>query len=154
MGDATPCTRRRLEHRYAANLSASPIQRSGTAIKRLSQSLRRASWLVVNFAGAGLDDHIRLPDDGDQLDATGPSTDNDRDGDERSVQPFADLGSKLFRLLGRTLCLFGSTSRVRRAMYDFLMFLCVFRVCICSCAHLSDGCRHTTDGRSLSSFVR
>jgi hypothetical protein len=62
MGDATPCTRRRLEYRYAANLSASPIQRSGTAIKRLSQSLRRASWLVVNFAGACLDDHIRLPE--------------------------------------------------------------------------------------------
>jgi hypothetical protein len=35
---------------------------------------------------------------GDQLDATSPSSDNDEDGDERSVQPFADLGSKPFPL--------------------------------------------------------
>jgi hypothetical protein len=41
------------------------------AIKRLFQILRRVSWCVVNFAGAGLNDHIRSPYGGDQLDATG-----------------------------------------------------------------------------------
>ena len=158
-GDATPRTRRRLEQRYSANLSPSPIQRSGTAIKRLSRGLRRVSWRVVNFAGAGLDDHIRLPDGGDQVDATGdgrrrPSLDNDEDEDDRSVQPFADLGGKVFPLRGRSLCFFGPTSRVRRAMYDFLIFPCVFPVYLRSCAHLSDGCPHTTDGQNLSFFVR
>jgi len=157
-GDATPRTRRRLEQRYSANLSPSPLQRSGTAIKRLSQGLRRVSLRVVNFAGAGLDDHIRLPDGGDQVDATGdgrhrPSADDD-DDDDRSVQPFADLGRKIFPLRGRTLCLFGPTSRVRQAMYDFLIFPCVFRVYLRSCAHLSDGYPRTTDGQNLSFFVR
>jgi hypothetical protein len=106
-GDATPRTRRRLEQRYSANLSPSTIQRSGTAIKRLSRGLRRISWRIVNFAGAGLDDHIRLPD-GDQVDATGdqrrrPSPDNDKDGDDRTGQPFGDLGRKVFPLRGRSL---------------------------------------------------
>jgi voltage-dependent calcium channel len=131
-GDDTPRTRRRLGQRYNANLTPSPIQRSGTAIKRLSQGLRRVSWRVVNFAGAGLDDHIRLPDVGDQVDATGDgrrrsSADNDEDGDDRFVQPFADFGRNVFPLRGRTLCLFGPDSRVRRAMYGFLIFPCVFR---------------------------
>jgi hypothetical protein len=158
-GDATPRTRRRLEQRYSANLSPSTIQRSGTAIKRLSRGLRRVSWRVVNFAGAGLDDHIRLPDGGDQVDTTGdrrrhPSPDNDEDGDDRTVQPFADLGRKVLPLRGRSLGLFGPTSRVRRAMYDFLIFPCVFRLYCRSCAHLSDGCSHTTDGQNLSFFVR
>ena len=138
-GDATPRTRRRLEQRDSANLSPSPLQQS----ERLSQGLRRVSLRVVNFAGAGLDDHIRLPDGGDRVDATGdahhrPSVDDD-DDDDRSVQPFADLGRKIFPLHGRTLCSFGPTSRVRQAMYDVLIFLCVFRVYLRSCAHLSDG---------------
>jgi hypothetical protein len=158
-GDATPRTRRRLQHRYSANLSPSTLQRSGTAIKRLSQGLRRVSWRVVNFAGAGLDDHIRLSDGGDQVDATGdgrprPSADNDQDedDDDRSVEPFADLGKKVLPLRGRTLCFFGPTSRVRRAMYDFLIFPCVFY--LRSYAYLSDSCAHTTGGQNLSFFVR
>ena len=155
-GDATPRTRRRLQQRYSANLSPSPIQRSGTAIKRLSQGLRRVSWRVVNFAGAGLDDHIRLPD-GDEVNATGdgrrrPSTDNDDEEDDRSVEPFAELGRKVSSLRGRTLGLFGPTSRVRQAMYDFLIFPCVFY--LRSYAHLSDGCAHTTGRQNLSFFVR
>jgi hypothetical protein len=128
-GDDTPRTRRRLQQRYNANLTPSSVQRSGTAIKRLSQGLRRISWRVVNFAGAGLDDHIRLPDGSDQVDATRdgrrPSMDSE-DDDSRSVEPFADPGRKSLPLRGRTLCLFESTSRVRRAMYDFLIFPCVF----------------------------
>ena len=156
-GDATPRTRRRLQQRYSTNLTPSSIQRSGTAIKRLSQGLRRISWRVVNFAGAGLDDHIRLPD-GDQVDAAHdgrrPSTDNDpqEDDDGRSVEPFAELSGKVLPLRGRTLCLFESTSRVRRAMYDFLIFPCVFY--LRSYAHLSDGCAHTIGRQNLSFSVR
>jgi len=157
-GDATPRTRRRLQQRYSANLTPSPIHRSGTAIKRLSQGLRRVSWRVVNFAGGGLDDHIRLSD-GDQVDATGdgrrrPSADNDQDedDDDRSVEPFADVDRKVLPLRGRTLCFFGPTSRVRRAMYDFLIFPCVFYLRFC--AHLSDGCALTVGGQNLSFFAR
>ena len=155
-GDATPPTRRRLQQRYSANLSPSPMQRSSTAIKRLSQGLRRVSWRVVNFAGAGLDDHIRLPDGGDQVDATDdgrrrPSADNDED--DRSVQPFADSDRKVFSLHGWTLCLFGWTSCVQLAMYDFLMFPCVFRV-FRSCPCLSDTCAHMTGGWNLSFCVQ
>jgi hypothetical protein len=136
-GDATPRTRRRLEQRYSAHLSPSPMQRSGTAIKRLSQSLRRVSLRVVNLAGAGLDDHIRSPNDGgDQIGVTGDgrrADNNDDDDDDRAVQPFTDLGRNVFPLRGRTHCLFGPTSRVRRAMYGFLIFPCVFRVYLRSC---------------------
>ena len=127
---ATPRSRRRTL-RYSTNLS--PIERSGSALKRISRSLRRVSWRVVNFAGAGLDDHILLSggddgdDDGRPPNSQGrPPTCDDDDDDEvdRSIEPFTDLG-KILPVRGRTLGLFGPTSRVRRAMYDFLIFPCV-----------------------------
>jgi hypothetical protein len=71
MGNATPCTRRRLEHRYAANLSASPIQQSGTPSRGSSRFFVASPGASSIFAGAGLNDHIRSPYGGDQLDATG-----------------------------------------------------------------------------------
>ena len=131
---ATPRSRRRTM-RYSTNLS--PIERSGSALKRISRSLRRVSWRVVNFAGAGLDDHVLLSghddddDDGRPPDGQGrPPTCDDDDDDEvdRSVEPFTDLG-KILPVRGRTLGLFGPTSRVRRAMYDFLIFPCVAPFC-------------------------
>ena len=120
---ATPRSRRRTL-RYSTNLS--PIERSGSALKRISQSLRRVSWRVVNFAGAGLDDHILLSGGDDDDDGPRPPARDDDDDDEvdRSVEPFTDLG-KILPVRGRTLGLFGRTSRVRRAMYDFLIFPCV-----------------------------
>ena len=149
--------RRRLQHRYGALRSPSPIRGSGTAINWVSEGLRRASLRVVNFSGATLYQHVRLPDGDDQVDATGdgrrrPSPDNDEDGDYRPMQLLsADRASPL---RGWSLWLFGPTSRVRRVMYDFLIFPCVFPVYLRSCAHLSDGSPHTTDGQNLSFFVR
>jgi ankyrin repeat protein len=61
-GDDTPRTRRRLEQRYSANLTPSPIQRSGTATERLSRGLRRVSWRVVNFEYDPADIHARHED--------------------------------------------------------------------------------------------
>ena len=127
---ATPRSRRR--QRYSANLS--PIERSGSVIKRISRSLRRVSWRVVNFAGAGLDDRILLsggdddsPPDSSQGRPLARDDDDDDDDDEvdRPVESFADL-AKVLPVRGRTLGLFGPTSRVRRAMYDTLIFPCVF----------------------------
>ena len=120
---ATPRSRRRTL-RYSTNLT--PIERSGSALKRISRSLRRVSWRVVNFAGAGLDDHILLSGGDDDDGQARPPTRDDDDDDEvdRSFEPFTDLG-KVLPVRGRTLGLFGPTSRVRRAMYDFLIFPCV-----------------------------
>jgi voltage-dependent calcium channel len=126
---ATPRSRRRRTQRYSANLS--PIERPGSVIKRISRSLRHVSWRVVNFAGAGLDEHILLSggDDGTPPDSSQgrPLARDDDDDDEvdRPVESFADL-AKVLPVRGRTLGLFGPTSRVRRAMYDTLIFPCVF----------------------------
>lgn len=153
LADATtPRTRRRTQ-RYSANLS--PIDRSGSAIKRFSRSLRRVSWRVVNFAGAGLDDHVLLssgvdgPADGQ---GRSPARDDDDDDDEadRSLEPFVDLG-KILPVRGRTLAFFGPTSRVRRAMYNFLIFPSVFSFFFPSFLFVRRDC--TTDGQNLSSFV-
>ncbi|KAI0292948.1 hypothetical protein B0F90DRAFT_1767226 [Multifurca ochricompacta] len=119
-----PRTRHRTQ-RYSLNLS--PIDRSGTTIKRISQSLRRVSLRVVNFAGAGLEDHIRLPGNdydggaGASSDGKTDTPEGDNDGEEKVDEQFTDL-SKIIPLRGRTLGIFGPTSRVRLAMYDFLIF--------------------------------
>lgn len=114
IADATPpsATRRR----YSANLS--PLHRSGTAIKKISEGIRRVSWRVANIAGSGLNDHIRLSG-GD-----GHHPPVDHDAVDNSDEPFTDLGMAL-PLRGRTLGLFNPTSRVRRVMYHFLIFPCV-----------------------------
>ena len=127
---ATPRSGRRTLH-YSTNRS--PIERSGSALKRISRSLRRVSWRVVNFAGAGLDDHILLSggdgDDGPLDGQSRPPARGDDDDDDGAVDdPFTDLG-KILPVRGRTLGLFGPTSRVRRAMYDFLIFPCVPPCC-------------------------
>ena len=130
LADATtPRSRRRRTQRYSANLS--PIERSGSVIKRISRSLRHVSWRVVNFAGAGLDDHILLSggdDDSPPESSQGRPLARDNDDEDeadRLVEPFADL-AKVLPVRGRTLGLFGPTSRIRRAMYDTLIFPCVF----------------------------
>ncbi|KAH8980165.1 Ion transport protein-domain-containing protein [Lactarius hatsudake] len=114
----TPRTRRRTQ-RYSAELS--PLSRSGTTIKSISQGLRRISVRVVNFASSSLEDedHVRLGSD---------------DGEERVAEvdePLPDSISVL-PLRGRTLGFFGSTSRVRLAMYDFLVFPWTEIVILCS----------------------
>jgi hypothetical protein len=89
---------------------------------------------VVNFAGAGLNDHILLsggddrpPDNGKGRRPARDGDDDDDDDDEvdKPLEPFIDLG-KIPSMRGRTLGLFGRTSRVRRAMFDVLMFPYVF----------------------------
>lgn len=117
---ATPRTRRRTQ-RYSAELS--PLSRSGTTIKSISQGLRRISIRVVNFASSGLEDenHVRLgSDDGDERVVEG-----DDDGEEKVSEPLPESSSNILSLRGRTLGFFGPTNRVRLAMYNFLIFPCV-----------------------------
>lgn len=92
--------------RRTLRYSASPLKRTGTAIKSVSQNLRRISLRVVNLAGSGLE---RLEDDDD----------NTRDED------LPDLSQRM-PIRGRTLCCLGPHSRVRLALYRALTYACVF----------------------------
>ena len=123
--DATPRTRRRTQ-RYSAELT--PLSRSGTTIKSISQGLRRISIRVVNFASNSLEDenHVRLgSEDGDER-----VVEDDDNGVEKVSEPPPESPSSVLPLRGRTLGFFGPTNRVRLAMYNFLIFRCV--PCFCS----------------------
>jgi hypothetical protein len=81
--------------------SPSPLKKTGTAIKHVSQNLRRASVRVVNMASIGLE---RLPDD-------------KKDEDDH----LPDLAQTL-PIRGRTLGFLGPTSKLRLACFNFLVF--------------------------------
>jgi hypothetical protein len=101
----TPKSRRTL--RYSA--SPSPLKKTGTAFRTVSKNLRRVSLRGVNLAGAGLEDSIRLPDD-----------DDDRKVEDDKEEELPDL-SKDMPIRGRTLGCFGPHSRVRLALFNFLV---------------------------------
>jgi voltage-dependent calcium channel len=143
---ATPRTRRHTS-RYSVGLS--PRQYTGAAIEKFSQSLRRVSLRVVNFAGVGLDDHMRLPDDSS---ATGRNRDpvtGDDDEMGKSEESLLDNSSNVLPLRGRTLGLFGPTNRLRLATFNFLISWCVFHLC----SLLSPCLTYRAGGQSLSFFV-
>ena len=113
---ATPRTRRRTQRS-----ELTPLSRSGTTIKSISQGLRRISVRVVNFAGSSLEDEDRVrlgSDDGEERVAEG-----DDEGVVKVDESLPDPSSLPLR--GRTLVFFGPTNRVRVAMYEFLIFPCV-----------------------------
>ena len=87
----------------------------------VSRSLRRASLRVVNLAGVGLEDSIRLPDDDVVV---GDGSWKDGDGD---VDVMKDMGKDM-PIRGRTLGVFGPQSRVRLLLYRFLMHRCAHRL--------------------------
>ncbi|KAJ7243891.1 Ion transport protein-domain-containing protein [Mycena haematopus] len=94
-----PAAARRRTLRYST--SPSPLKKTGTAIKNVSQNLRRASVRVVNMASVGLE---RLPDD-------------KRDEDDH----LPDLAQTL-PIRGRTLGFLGPTNKLRLACFNFLVF--------------------------------
>lgn len=114
---ATPRTRRRTV-RYS--VTPSPLKKTGTAIKSVSQNLRRVSLRVVNLAGAGLENQLRLAD-GDE--AHTKLTPAEGDGGEEEQLP--DL-SRALPIRGRTLGCLGSDSKLRLALFNFLVYQCVF----------------------------
>ncbi len=107
----SPRTRQR-----TVRYSTSPLKKTGTTLKTVSRNLRRASLRVVNFGGLGLDEHVRL-DDVDERD--GKREDEDEMPDEDEALP--DL-SKTLPIRGRTLGCLGPRSRLRLAMYKFLVY--------------------------------
>ncbi|KAK7445064.1 calcium channel protein [Stygiomarasmius scandens] len=98
-------TPRRRTVRYS--VSPSPLKRTGTAIKSMSKTLRRASLRVVNIANNGLEHQVRLAGDDGKLE-------EDRD------EELPDL-SRTAPIRGRTLCWFGQNSKVRLKLYEWLV---------------------------------
>lgn len=107
---------RRKSNRYS--LSPSPLRKTGTTLQSVSRSLRHMSVRVVNLAGRGLDDHIRL-DDVDE--ATSPKRKGDRDSEEPEYHALPDLRKNL-PLRGRALSFMGPTNPIRLIMYRILLF--------------------------------
>ncbi|KAF9022796.1 hypothetical protein BDZ89DRAFT_1070394 [Hymenopellis radicata] len=104
---ATPTARtRRRTVRYSA--TPSPLKKTGTAIKSVSQNLRRMSLRVVNLAGSGLE---RLESEDDRYHDAGDSDQDD----------LPDLTKRL-PIRGRTICCLGPHSRVRLALYRALVY--------------------------------
>ncbi|KAJ7058571.1 Ion transport protein-domain-containing protein [Mycena amicta] len=94
-----PAAARRRTLRYST--TPSPLKKTGTAIKHVSQNIRRMSVRVANVASVGLE---RLPDD--------KKDDDDHIPDSSQSLP----------LRGRTLGLLGPTSRLRLACFNFLVY--------------------------------
>lgn len=90
------------------SVSPSPMKKTGSAFRSMSRSIRHISLRVVNLGGVGLDDSIRLPDDDDQKVA------------DYKEEDLPDL-SKRLPIRGRTLGYFGPQSRVRLALFNFLV---------------------------------
>ncbi|KAI0667461.1 Ion transport protein-domain-containing protein [Trametes maxima] len=103
--------------RRTVRYSASPLKKTGTTIKNVSRNLRRASLRVVNFGGLGLDEHVRL-DDMDERDEKGDEDEDEIIGEDEALP---DL-TKTLPIRGRTLGCLGPHSRVRLAMYKFLIY--------------------------------
>ncbi|CCL98380.1 uncharacterized protein FIBRA_00375 [Fibroporia radiculosa] len=123
-GDPERSAMRRKNARYSA--SPSPFKRTGNTLKLMSRGLQRASTRVVNLAGFGLEEHVRLADvDNDSeatlADKTRGDDDDDDDDDEGQYAVLPDLSRRL-PIRGRTLGILGPTSKVRMAMYRLLVY--------------------------------
>ncbi|KAF8882238.1 Ion transport protein-domain-containing protein [Infundibulicybe gibba] len=108
-------TPRRRTLRYS--VTPSPLKKTGTAIKTVSKNIRRVSLRVVNLAGAGLENQLRLADDehGDARSRTAV-----KDGNA-GAEPLSDL-HKALPIRGRTLGCLGPESGLRLALYRFLTY--------------------------------
>ena len=111
---ASPRSRRR-SNRYST--SPSPLKKTGTTLQSVSRSLRHMSIRVVNLAGRGLDDHVRLDDVDEEM---SPKRRGDDNSEEPEYPALPDLRKSL-PLRGRALGFMGPTNPVRLFMYRFLL---------------------------------
>lgn len=114
-GDATPRSRRRTL-RYS--VSPSPLKKTETAMKSVTKNFRRMSLRVVNLANTGLEGQLRLGD-GEGTSKSKKSGTED-DSDDEDGPPIPDL-KKVLPIRGRTLGCLGPQSRIRRALFEFLI---------------------------------
>jgi len=116
-GGVTPRTRRRSPH---YDTSASPLKRTGTALRAMSKNIRSASLRVVNLAGHG-ETSIRLPDeDQDNGEYSPPLHGAKEDFEELRTDDQVFVTRKLSPLRGRTLGFLESSSKFRLRLYRLL----------------------------------
>lgn len=106
-------------NRYST--SPSPLKKTSTTLQSVSRSLRHMSLRVVNLAGRGLDDHVRL-DDLDE--GIPPRRKGDDDSEELESPVLPDLRKSL-PIRGYALGFLGPTNPVRLFMYRLLLSPCV-----------------------------
>ncbi|GAW02071.1 calcium channel subunit cch1 [Lentinula edodes] len=106
-GALSPRAKRRTV-RY--NASPSPLKKTGSALKTVSKSLRRASLRVVNFGNSALESQVRLPDD-----------DSEKNEETADDEPLPDLSARL-PIRGRTLCFLGPRNKLRLWLYSWLIY--------------------------------
>ena len=94
---------------------SSPLKKTESALKSMSHKIRRASIRVVNLASAGLDKQLRLGE-GEGGSRNEKLGDKDGEGD----QEVPDL-KKVLPIRGRTLGFLGPESKLRNALFDFLV---------------------------------
>lgn len=105
-GASTPRTRRRTL-RYS--LTPSPLKKTETAIKSVSNNLRRISLRVVNLANTELEGQLRLGD-------------GDEDGDNKNEEDEGPPQPKVSPIRGRALGFLGPKSKIRLALFKFLVY--------------------------------
>ena len=110
---------RRKSNRYSA--SPSPLKKTGTTLQSVSRSLRHMSVRVVNLAGRGLDDHVKLDDVDDEISS---KRKGDDDSEELESPALPDLRKSL-PTRGYALGFMGPTNPVRLFMYRLLLSPCV-----------------------------
>jgi len=93
------------------DVSPSPLKRTGTAIKSMGSNLRRVSLRVVNLAGSGLEDQIRLPDDEHSINDQNPQY---KPPEVVTVPPNSGP------LRGRSLGYFSNKSTLRNFFYNLM----------------------------------
>lgn len=114
---ASARSRRTLQY----NTTPSPLRKTGNRLMTLSRNIRRVSLRVVNMAGMGIDEHVRLADAEDEKQDGEEEDDEDdlmKTGEDETLP---DL-SKTMPIRGRTLGFMGPTNKLRLAMYRFLLY--------------------------------
>ncbi|TEB23953.1 high-affinity cell membrane calcium channel [Coprinellus micaceus] len=110
----SPRSKRTASKRYTP--TPSPLKLGG-AVK----TLRRMSLRVVNLAGTGMADQLRLKDvDDDEGPLSSRSRKTFREEEEDEGPPMPDLRQAL-PIRGRTLGFLGPNSRIRLALFNFLI---------------------------------
>lgn len=89
------------------DVTPSPLKKTGSAFRNVSQNLRRMSLRVVNLAGTGLESQLKL-------DGASDTRDEDEDG---IPDP-----TKTILIRGRTLGFLGPDSKLRLALYKLLIY--------------------------------
>jgi voltage-dependent calcium channel len=116
-GGTTPRTRRRTI-RYS--LTPSPLKQTETAIKSVSKTLKKMSLRVVNLANTELEGHLRLGDGNKDGGNKGLGSEDEED----EGPPPPEL-KKVFPIRGRALGFLGPESKIRLALFNFLVHPCV-----------------------------